>query len=1743
MKKTALSLLALILAAIMLMSVFASCTTGNQENDSEKESSDTQEPGGDESESESGNNGDIDTPVIPPDLSKLDSGLLIGHANSLMNGVNAYFTDGKRTDFVLENQNMSMGYALAAAKDQLITYLNDKEGNNYITGTSDVFVKMTNGNVFYASNSTKPATANLYRFGYYMYEARFEEQNFMSTPITEGAHTLSTSSISKNHAKVTVNDDGALNVTLANIADPFISLKNVNFSADEYPYLQITMRSNAKSVRSLTVYLSTEAQSMRSAQSFLVSPTEEYVTYLVPLYRTSWYTGNVTGLRLDFEGGIQVNDNYEIKEFKLLKGQVEGTPDALGLNRSFFVYSDKLHHMIQIATDKVATENIAAVGLETKIAKNTVAKLIAKDKNGTHTSLADVDWDSAEYVGFDITDAGIFGYILPAGEKTDKLEVIDDGENYVIIQSRTPENGTIMPSGTYNESTKKYEALVDDNANDFYMGQRIYTDDNHDFEKFLLEAHIERNPLGNQNIVVNKRDSSYDADYECPLCGKMYEDYVNVCTACDENIKPIEHENMYFMGYNALRGLYVVRVPGESFNAPYFQYPNKYINSTFLITGDEYDRDIYFMTHSTVGCLECAVVLNEEQMLLPVPVEVGKNFSEGSGERNLWNIQDNTYSEAIVPMKILANSRQIYTMLNLYQNWGQYPLKQVSWIQFYAPYYHLSTGVTESNCIVPYYSCKNARGLGTLPDHRAMSAHLWAGQPQHTSGGSHVWLQYTDINGVYSASENTLDYIDSHGPVYADVYMDYLSDDGNIKISYTHMEFPQTDENRAFYEMKYEVLGDVSFEDFSRDFSFYTVGDNDAKGSYVNVGYLNESNECVIVDAAKGTESNKYVLGDYFPYFSFFNMPDYDRESTSAEGFVNLSFLIKNYEFTVNGQKSDAHFVIINEDNRVRLSLDLGNVTLKKGDTFTINAIVMPWGDERLDYSVVGDKNVRDVRENTLINPLTPTAVENCEVIESVFLPKFKSTNGKDATFTLKGGQNNVAVRVYGFTMLTVPKIQELVDGEWVDYRISSAYKPDRFGNAHYYDGYSVHYDADGTFSYSFIVPMDYTDADGRTFRFAASEEFTEWPKRLPVIEDNKEELPLNVFVDALGVMSEAQNQAGKSFGSITLSDDGTYVTLSSTSKAREAYFTVWQGDGGRTSTGQYLVLKYRQPTTNNNKHGYFEIFTSTAGSDKVCFPISNAFINDGEWHTLVIDLSTWESNAFNPDESGEYKTMSVRFDFFNEYYPDGNSIDIEFFGMSDSLEEIRAYEKVDAINVFAKGKGLVTYDKNGNEIETPSDSAGGNQGGITDATSPVPGFNVYIDANQLTKAGKSTLWQDCVSTSADGSYSTFKNHINGSTDSQKQEIYISVYSSNGLKATGQYAVIKYRSNVQQGSITLWTSTENDSPSGKNYVDLNAPGGSNGLFIADNEWHIVVVDLSKLISTYTATEGKFVAKHLRVDFFNFSSPRDPSDTRAQVDVAYIGLCDDYTEILKYDNSVSELTLFNGKTYKFSTSTGAMTYAPDGETTPPSSQPEEPKYTFYYNATKIIEASQKGGGHIGKSELLESGNVARLYNCVDASRPNNVRMESYFTLLSSNKSATGQYLVIKYRATQQVGSIQIYTSTENASAAESGTKHLYGEGGTGNGLFIADGEWKIVIIDLSKAIKTFSAAENGDYYATHLRLDLFNFSKPQEGGETAYVDLAYVGLCKDYTAILGEDTSVDNVIFYDGTTQSIENKAQ
>ncbi len=1366
---------------------------------------------------------------------------IIENADRLKNLVTAYYTGGKRSAFRVVNNHMVFDYTLTAEKDQLAT-VSTPDGRVYVSDTMDVYVKMDNGKTYYASGSTSPATANLFRYGYYYYDAHMYDQSFVNNVITT-KETKIKLSLFKNYVDVTEPEtaNGALSFAVTSTDDPYISAK-VGFSTEEHNAVRVTMRTESST--SLTLYIAAGSYKGANEQQRVNIPLisdGEYHTYTLPIGGLEDYTGDVTLLRLDLNGAT-VGENVLISEIKAVQLENDGAP-ALRLDRNLHTFADKANHIVRIIAEEDVS-GILELGMVTKIAADTVSKLVVKDKNGLHNNLYEVDFASAEYVGFDIKGVGIFGYILLDHENSGKITVSLEGENYVITQISTPANGIVKAPVTVeagDEIIKNYPSdslSIYKSGTDHYFGQRIYTDLYHSFNRFIAVAEVERNPLSAENITVDESD--HQATYD---------------------------------GYDPIRGVYCfTSKKHQGFNGAFYQTPNEHNGVSFTVTGDDRERNMYVLVYAYTTGLECAAVLDKNDMMLPIPVEVAKNFGH-EFEVPVYSWGDIKYSEAYLPILLNANESKTMTVLHLYQNWGKYPLKQLSSIQYYSPYYHLSTGCTETNCIATHYV--HGKDLWTLPDHRAMSAPLWSNDPQHTSGGNHYFLQYTDADGNYSASENVLNIIESAGPTYADVNMTYLSDDGRIKVTYSHMEMPQTDENRTYYEIKYEVLEDISFKDFSRDFSFYSAK---GYGDYKKIGYLDENNTSAIRDNNATADTVTYVLGNDHPYFDMFQITDGPHGDEShpdyTNGYVNLSFLIYDSDFTIGGKQSDARFVINNQYNTLSLSLDLEEVTLKAGDSFSINAIIMPWGSQETDYtSDVPDKNVRDVRMNSIIDPAKPSAVKYCEVVDSVFMPKIKSTNGSSAVFTLSGGEGNVTFRVYGFEKLTVPELYEKINGEWKLLDVSSLTTPDSAGNCHPYDGYCVHYDGDGTYSYSFVTTM--TDSAERSFWLKVQEDFVEWPDVEDMINVN-----LMLPADRLNTLVSSD---GKGFGRHELAEDNSYVRFFGDSSGNPMDSRVTVGIESGKVTGQYVALKYRVYAADGDSRFSVNYFTSTQDPS----PTGNGdnlaedVIADGEWHVLIVDLGKYGLSTFTPD-NGVYRAKFIRLDVLNHITSKNSYIDIAYLAMSDDLLKLclmnRDIEKLDYVET--KGIRQVLLSASG-EIEEPE---------IENVTSPndvyAEDLNVYISPVKIFQTANGSKGVGSLELCEENAYV----RIFGNNESD--EAYAIVYSG-GETVSGKYFVIKYRIPTTNSATSkvfdIFSSTVNSSPKGTDVAQTRD-------VIADGEWHLLVIDITTFATSTTFTpadDGTYTAKYMRFDFFEGKMSLD-----SYIDIAFIGICEDPTAILE-----------------------------------------------------------------------------------------------------------------------------------------------------------------------------------------------------------------------------------------------------
>ncbi|MBQ9749981.1 MAG: hypothetical protein IJV87_05305 [Clostridia bacterium] len=1412
---------------------------------------------------------------------------IVENANKLANGVTSYFgtaagvldgndttkptVDGDRQNYVVENNNMNFYYPLTNEESQYATITN-KAGETYVEDTMDVYVKISDQK-YYASNSIKSATANIYRYGYYYYDIHAYGQNFVEDGLTGeptatqawATSNLSTvADMSLDYTALYVNGYFKADVTSTNDPQAYSSRTSKITNTGTHNAMQITMTLESTTNVELR-YVTTSGMGWADAEDaghmlkFDTIADGKAHTYTVYFEEVV----DIYGLRFDFNG--QEGETVTISAINFVTIDTGSSPELL-LDRGLHTYTDKMHQVLSIVAPKQEVTDIQEIGMITNV---TASSVVIVDKNGNKTTVLDsgASVSNVAYAGF-LTEAGVFGYILPYGDESSTIKVSYDGSTYTVTQTIVPENNTIemQPDCNSPADLKTYKATdssigtsmnIYNSPTQFYFGQRIYTDTEATFDKFLEEAYIERNPLTANNIKIDT-DKTPDATFD---------------------------------GYDGYRGMYAFTIPENiGFNAGYYYAQNFHGAVSFSVKGDSYNRNMYVMAYSYGCSIEGGAVLDGGDTLLPIPTEVSKNFdSEFEVPLYLWG--DVGYSEVRIPVYVNAGETERLTVLQTYMNWGQYPLKQISSIQFFAPYYHLSTGVTESNCIANYYV--KGKDLDTLPDHRAASAPFWSeetgdtngdgfkdGDPQHDNGGYHLFLQYTDSEGNKNASEPVSSVINSAGLTYADIDMTYLSDDNKIEVTYKHLEMPQTDENRAYYEMKYTVLEDVTISDFDSQFSFYSVyGYGDG---YTKFGYYGTSGAVCDVSA---TTTKSYVLGETCPYFDLYGIT-----GTTGTQNADVSFLILDHKATTASGKitDDTSFIVNVANGSASLSFNVnGEVTLKAGDTITIYAMIMPWWNQayRTNSTGAADQNVRDARENTLVNPIVATAVENATVdTSSVFLPTIKSTNGLDATFKLGHATDNanladmnVTFRVDGFNVLATPKLYK--DGELVE--LSSINTPDVTGSAHNYDGYFVHYDTNtGKYSYSFVTTV--SGASSGTFKVVVDDTNVDW-----------KENHSDSYLGAEAIYNAAAYgdvSIYKLSTSEVLTENGvTYVTLTNTEAGGDSHTSEFKTVGG--SAVKYMVVKYRTTTHSSG----LQFFMTTAGGsingNGDIFTLSNSLIDkSGEWKVMVVDLAALDEERnltqMVASSVGTYGIAHFRLDPFTNSAA-GETIDISYIAFTRDVQAaIDMNSDMDVSNIsYVYG-------------ESKSTAISGKLDELVDKTN-----NNYKNMNVVFSG------DSLVDMMTDNNYDS---DISGATLNDDGTVTVEYGSTNdryfgftldGSITTGKYLVMKYRTgadtNIARGDVNVNVFCLGSTAAERTWTVHTALTK----IVADHRWHTLVIDLSDLADV-TEVDGSYSVTLFRGDLFDALTPN------GSVDFEYIGLCDELSDIALAEDEYLEYSWQN-----------------------------------------------------------------------------------------------------------------------------------------------------------------------------------------------------------------------------------------
>ena len=656
------------------------------------------------------------------------------------------------------------------------------------------------------------------------------------------------------------------------------------------------------------------------------------------------------------------------------------------VDKNYHVYGDKLYAQYSLYSE---TENptFTSFGTEISIPKSKVEKYELNKDEG--------------YVAFVIKNVGVVGFIIGDAATTDDIYVDEFAGRYILTQTANIGDGKLL---AYNS-----EEVTEDNLPRITFGARIYTDSSDNFDGVKSAAYEELHPL--TDITVGQNNA-----------------------------------NCEYLGYDALRGAYTFTNDGTDFNI-YYRDPEFQYYMPITIKGDNIDRKINIRFFGKQGMLEAGAILDDENNLVPIDVEVCKNFM-GDGGEDFYSHNDYQYGDSFIPLCINANEETKFTQLHLYNGWGKNQLKQLSSIEFHVSYYHLSTGCTESNCIAPY-SVDNKEGNGwILPDFRCRSGNVWAGQPQYNSVGVLKFMVDDDKYGEFSGSK-----IDSVGQCFADVTDYYTAKSGKYTYSLRHVEFPSNDENRTFYTVNVTFNEDSTFNNFKEDFSLFSF--NGRFNAYDKLGYLDAENKVASVSAITGGKDVYYTLGTEKPYYSLYDItPETEGKIEECFG-CNFSYIILDSEITVDGKKSSIPFAVringTSEETQGDLTLDTGKITFKKGDTISMNVILLPNG--------VGNEETDDHTE--AVRNESRVSVTNINVGEATgdsVVPSVKAVNNK-AEFTVSGGKNMTAVRVDNITTMAKPTILiDTGDGFTVlDNSVNG------------YDGYSITTNTDGSYSVSFV--------------------------------------------------------------------------------------------------------------------------------------------------------------------------------------------------------------------------------------------------------------------------------------------------------------------------------------------------------------------------------------------------------------------------------------------------------------------------------------------------------------------------------------------------------------------------------------------------------------------------------------------------------------------------------------------------
>ena len=394
-----------------------------------------------------------------------------------------------------------------------------------------------------------------------------------------------------------------------------------------------------------------------------------------------------------------------------------------------------------------------------------------------------------------------------------------------------------------------------------------------------------------------------------------------------------------------------------------------------------------------------------------------------------------------------------------------------------------------------------------------------------------------------------------------------------------------------------------------------------------------------------------------------------------------------------------------------------------------------------------------------------------------------------------------------------------------------------------------------------------------------------------------------------------------------------------------------------------------------------------------------------------------------------------------------------------------------------------------------------------------VPGTNKYWGAGEMSSwviAGAQGSLFNAPEMSADRTYVRFS-RAGSSYDGNVN------FLAGNTDVTGQYIIIKYRTDHMK-SAELWANTTENSHS-------NGASKFSATFVADNEWHLAIYNLAEKVNNHVKPneDGTYTIQWARLDML------DSQASEGYIDIAYIAICDDLskfasiaqegdTELCPHIKATNATYTNNGENHSTSCiACGASIVENHFTATSIQWNAEQSVYVGNCVCGKELTSdmiykteAEANAANVGANGYEISQQDGFVRYTATAAKGN----DWYIHVYRYGTQVTGQFMVIKYRVVNN-GKNPTHRTFYAGSVAGGNT------GATGNGdgsvtkynAFIADGEWHYMIVTVPETNTKFTANADGTYSWAYLRLGF----DPAATDGSCYIDIDEIAFCDNIVA--------------------------